>query len=212
MAITQAHSRMVSDVDAGSTYLTSSSIGTSAPLNVGTSANNVVQLDGTAKLPAVDGSALTNVSAGKVLQVVNASIGTVLTGTTAMPNDNTIPQNTEGDEILTASITPANASNKLLIEFSTIAGGSAATWIGGALFQDSTANAIAATANYCPAAGGACALPFSHYMTAGTASATTFKIRIGIQGSGTVTINGNGGNQTMGGVGATTLTITEIAA
>ena len=61
-------------------------------------------------------------------------------------------------------------------------------------------------------AGGACALPFSHYMTAGTASATTFKIRIGIQGSGTVTINGNGGNQTMGGVGATTLTITEIAA
>lgn len=28
----------------------------------------------------------------------------------------------------------------------------------------------------------------------------------------TVTINGNGGNQTMGGVGATTLTITEIAA
>ncbi len=213
MAITQTHSRMVSDLDAGSTYLTSSSIGTSAPLDVGTSANNVVQLDGTAKLPAVDGSALTNIGGGgKVLQVVNASIGTVLTGTTAMPNDNTIPQNTEGDEILTASITPANASNKLLIEFSTIAGGSSATWIAGALFQDSTANAIAATANYCPVGGGACALPFSHYMTAGTTSATTFKIRIGIQGSGTVTINGNGGSQTMGGVGATTLTITEIAA
>ena len=153
MAITQAHSRMVSDLDAGSTYLTSSSIGTSAPLDVGTSANNVVQLDGTAKLPAVDGSALTNVSAGKVLQVVNASIGTVLTGTTAMPNDNTIPQNDEGDEILTASITPSNTANKLLIEFSTIAGGSSATWIAGALFQDSTANAIAATANYCPDGG-----------------------------------------------------------
>ena len=38
-------------------------LGTAAALDVGTSANNVVQLDGTAKLPAVDGSQLTNVSA-----------------------------------------------------------------------------------------------------------------------------------------------------
>lgn len=39
------------------------SLGTAATLNVGTSANNVVQLDGTAKLPAVDGSQLTNLPA-----------------------------------------------------------------------------------------------------------------------------------------------------
>lgn len=35
-------------------------LGTAATLDVGTSASNVVQLDGTAKLPAVDGSQLTN--------------------------------------------------------------------------------------------------------------------------------------------------------
>src|SRR6056300_731145 len=35
-------------------------LGTAATLNVGTSANNVVQLDGSAQLPAVDGSNLTN--------------------------------------------------------------------------------------------------------------------------------------------------------
>ncbi len=35
-------------------------LGTAAVLNVGTGASNVVQLDGSAKLPAVDGSALTN--------------------------------------------------------------------------------------------------------------------------------------------------------
>jgi hypothetical protein len=40
-----------------------SDLGTSASLDVGTSANNVVQLDGSAKLPAVDGSALTGISA-----------------------------------------------------------------------------------------------------------------------------------------------------
>ena len=38
-------------------------LGTAATLNVGTSASNVVQLDGTAKLPAVDGSQLTNIDA-----------------------------------------------------------------------------------------------------------------------------------------------------
>ena len=38
-------------------------LGTAATLNVGTSANNIVQLDGTAKLPAVDGSQLTNIDA-----------------------------------------------------------------------------------------------------------------------------------------------------
>lgn len=49
-------------------------LGTAAVLNVGTSANNVVQLDGSAKLPAVDGSALTNLpggtAAGSTTQVI----------------------------------------------------------------------------------------------------------------------------------------------
>ena len=39
-------------------------LGTAAALNVGTSALNVVQLDASAKLPAVDGSALTNLPSG----------------------------------------------------------------------------------------------------------------------------------------------------
>ncbi len=39
-------------------------LGTAAALDVGTNANNVVQLDGTGKLPAVDGSQLTNLPPG----------------------------------------------------------------------------------------------------------------------------------------------------
>jgi hypothetical protein len=39
-----------------------SGLGTAATADTGTSANNVVQLDGTAKLPAVDGSQLTGIS------------------------------------------------------------------------------------------------------------------------------------------------------
>jgi hypothetical protein len=41
-------------------------LGTAASQDVGTSASNVVQLDGTAKLPAVDGSQLTNLPGGSV--------------------------------------------------------------------------------------------------------------------------------------------------
>jgi hypothetical protein len=45
-------------------YALESSLGTAAAQNVGTSAGNVVQLDGSGKLPAVDGSQLTNLPSG----------------------------------------------------------------------------------------------------------------------------------------------------
>lgn len=45
---------------------TALALGTAAIYNVGTSANNVVQLDGSARLPAVDGSQLTGISGGSV--------------------------------------------------------------------------------------------------------------------------------------------------
>lgn len=51
------------DAAAGRTAL---GLGTAATLNVGTGANNVVQLDGSARLPAVDGSQLTNLPGGAV--------------------------------------------------------------------------------------------------------------------------------------------------
>jgi hypothetical protein len=50
---------LVDDVDAAAAR-TTLGLGTAATKDTGTSANNVVQLDGTAKLPAVDGSLLTN--------------------------------------------------------------------------------------------------------------------------------------------------------
>lgn len=59
-------SNNLSDLNSASAARTNLGLGTAATQNVGTSASNVVQLDGTAKLPAVDGSQLTNLSAGSV--------------------------------------------------------------------------------------------------------------------------------------------------
>ena len=53
----------LSDLASASTARTNLGLGTAATLTAGTSANNAVQLDSNAKLPAVDGSQLTNLPA-----------------------------------------------------------------------------------------------------------------------------------------------------
>lgn len=51
----------LSDLASASTARTNLGLGTAATLDVGTSANNIVQLNGSAQLPAVDGSLLTGI-------------------------------------------------------------------------------------------------------------------------------------------------------
>jgi len=152
---------------------------------------------------------------GKIVQIVNVTDSTTATGTTLVPPDNTIPQNTEGTEFMTLAITPTNASNKLLIQV-VIVGSlnitNNATMT--ALFQDSTANALAATMQAARQADVANTTAFNHYMTAGTTNATTFKVRAGPYFSGTYRFNGMASSaaQLFGGVSSSSITITEIEA
>ena len=150
-------------------------------------------------------------NAGQVLQVVNFQTGERATGTTLIPLDDTIPQNTEGTEFMTLAITPTSATSKLLIEVSAVFYTNPSAWIIGALFQDATANALAASYFYEPNNGAGKELTLRHYMTAGTTSATTFKFRAGPQASATVVLNGDASARYLGGVAASSITITEIA-
>ena len=77
-------------------------LGTAAALDVGTGANNIVQLDSSGNLPAVDGSSLTGV--GKVLQVVHANSTSKITASTQT-----------WTTAVSASITPSSTSSKILI-------------------------------------------------------------------------------------------------
>ena len=151
---------------------------------------------------------ITPQTAGKVQQIVNVQTGAVATGTTVMPSDDSIPQNTEGNEYMTLAITPTSATNKLVIEVLFNGQSSAAGGFMCALFQDSTAGALAAswvqqtTRNQ---------MNLRHFMAAGTTSATTFKIRAGCEAGGTTTFNGYLSNRKMGGVFASSITITEYS-
>ena len=149
---------------------------------------------------------------GELIQWVNTQTGAVATGTTIMPADNTIPQNTEGDEYMTLAITPTSAINILLIDVVINLGfvptaGNEILQI--ALFQDATASAIASALGYSLDNGLDC-VKFRHKMTAGTTSATTFKVRAGNSIAGTITFNGESGGALHGGVLASSITIMEV--
>ena len=156
------------------------------------------------------GAAPTFAAGGKVIQVVNTQTGAVATGTTTLNDDDTIPQNTEANEFMTLAITPTSASNKLVIEVILHGAHTAADSHTVALFQDSTANALACI-TYVVSANWTAANTFNHYMTSGTTSSTTFKVRAGSSAAGTFTLNGVSSGRTRGGVVASSITITEIA-
>ncbi len=168
------------------------------------------ELDVVSGVASAAASAAAAKQTGDVVQVVNTQTGAVSTGTTTMPNDDTIPQNTEGNEYMTATITPASASNVLLITVVLHLASSVAQNMSAALFQDSTANALAAAHQFVGASGSAFNVTFTHRMVAGTTSATTFKVRAGGNNAGTTTFNGVSGTRVLGGVLASSITITEI--
>lgn len=156
---------------------------------------------------------LTSKSPGVMVQKARTDDGAVATGTTTIPLDDTVPQNTEGDQYLSQAITPEATSNKLHIRAQLLVSSSIAAHFIAALFQDSTAGALKAVTTfnaYQTGSGGAVILTIDHWMDAGTTSATTFKVRAGANAAGTTTYNGLGSARYLGGVMNSFIEITEF--
>jgi hypothetical protein len=198
---------MVSDVDAGSTYLTGT---------IGTAANNIVQLDGTAKLPAVDGSQLTGISTGggKVVARYYAENATYGNTATAIPADDTKPQITEGVEILTVTTGTLSAStNRLRITYggcftSNTVGAACAA----AVFDGAT-DALHAVVSY-PTSSNSYEYPLNgvYEYAPGATTAKTISIRYGANSSYVMYVNGQSSSRFYGGSSAWTLVVEEIEA
>ena len=140
-------------------------------------------------------------------------ISAVASGTTQMPYDDTIPQNTEGDEYMSATVTPTNASNTLIIiatiNYSNSSGAAACC---AALFQDSTAGSLNAVGGNISGGSIPGQMMITHKMTAGTTSATTFKVRAGPNAAQTFTFNGASGARKFGGVMGSSILVYEVKA
>lgn len=150
---------------------------------------------------------------GKVLQQVNTQTGAVATGTTIFPEDDTIPQNTEGDEFMTLSITPKSATSTINIEAHVFYSCTASTRAGLGIFKDSDADALAFTSNFIKDLTSMGNMQAFYSETSGNTTARTYKIRCGnIQTAGTFTFNGQGGVRKFGGTVLSTIRILEIEA
>ena len=147
-----------------------------------------------------------------VVQIVRTDDGEVTTGTTLFVYDDTIPQNDEGAEFITVTITPKDAENKLIVEGKLhFANSNTTNSIFAALFKDSDADAIATSfGSRNNIANTVVEVGINHTLTAGTTSSITFKIRAGSNLAGTVTFNGASGSRLFGGTLASYIQVTEV--
>ena len=153
-------------------------------------------------------------TSGGSIQQVNAQTGAVDTSTTQIPFDDTKPQqSTEGKLIsaLNVTITPKNTNNRLHFSGQIHLANSLAAYATAAIYQDSTEDAIAVFKTY-DDLNVIHTVPIDHWMTAGTTSATTFKVHYGPSTSVTTTLNGVSGARRYGGVLISTLTVKEYKA
>lgn len=155
-------------------------------------------------------SAWATLKSGMIINRVYAEYATNADITAVIPLDDTIPQISEGTEIVTASITPKKTTSRIRVRFDAFGAGNAQNIIA-ALFQDAIANALRAVA--ITAAGTSSpqviSLVFEH--SPATTSSVTYRIRVG-SASGTVRLNGGSLARFFGGVAAATLVLEEIQA
>jgi len=154
-------------------------------------------------------------SGGCLIQQTYNSTSSYVQINAATPNDNTIPQKTEGKEVITVSITPKSSTNILLIEASSWFSGSMSSndEVNASFFQDDTSDAISAI-RFSYGTGVDRCFVLRHRMVAGTTSSTTFKLRVGTATAQSATaVNGKSTPSSMfGGASSCIITVQEYKA
>jgi hypothetical protein len=149
---------------------------------------------------------------GSVIQVVSQQFSSLATGTGIIPADDTIPQISEGFEVMNLSITPKSATSILRVD--AVFTGAYNVSHGNmvlAVFRDATADALGAV-NFGHSASFGKTYGLTVVATSGSLNLTTFRVRTGSTDGSTVTFNGSDSARKFGGKAGSSITITEIAA
>lgn len=134
----------------------------------------------------------------------SASISAVI------PLDDTIPDVSEGTEIISATFTPASASNRIRFRFQGMASTNIASAATVALFVNSVSAAIAASGVYIASANQSYPLVLEYEAAAVSATAKVYTVRVGPAAGTVLSMNSGSGGRLYGGVARSTLTIDEI--
>lgn len=181
-------------------------------LKVNTSAVQTTVTDDDAKVPT-GGAVVDYVAANAcVVQYKYAEYTANTDLTTVIPYDDTIPQVTEGTQVLSVTITPKSASSKIIIRGAlTGAVGTAAQALCMAVFVNGGANAIFASSTIMGGANYTACIPFEFEHAPGSTSAQTYTVRVG-PSSGTARLNGTSSVRRFGGISKCTLIAEERVA
>ena len=145
--------------------------------------------------------------AGTVLNAkfYDSSVEFVITN--VIPLDPTIPQNGEGQQIISGTITPTKTTSKILGIVSLNGDGSGSSTVVAA-FRNLVADAISST--WVQDIQNSSLVAFQFIDTPATTSSVTYTIRCGPGSSGTIYINRNNSGSLLGGSNKITLTLLEI--
>jgi len=145
-----------------------------------------------------------------VRQIKVAQSATRITYTTAIPVDDTVPQNTEGEQAMYVYITPKRADSLLIVEVSLWGGcGNRAGTV--ALFKGAEASARASATKYVRN-GEMEHFHLTYVMTAGTTSQILFTVRVGAQDTTGFAVNWNWNSLIGGGTTISSIKVTEVRA
>jgi len=145
--------------------------------------------------------------------IIGSIVGTYTANTTlsvATPADDSIPQSTEGTQIISVLYTPRSASSTLLVRFDGQVSSDGTNHVIGAMFKNADSSAFSAQDVFIPAANARVAMGFTGSFAPGSTSAQTIAVRIG-SNAGNSALNGSPGGRVMGGVSIATLRVDEIA-
>lgn len=150
-----------------------------------------------------------------VIDRAYAEYTTFSTTSAVIPIDDTIPQDTEGSQILSVSLTPKSVTSRFRIRAevpcSTVTAAAAAVV---AIFRNGSADAIAANWRFDAPGYGGSVIASCEYVP-GTISAVTITVRAGVSTTGSgqsIAFNGVGVGRILGGSSRATLIVEELKA
>jgi hypothetical protein len=152
-------------------------------------------------------------STAVILQVLSTTYSTYTNLNVAIPSDDTLPQSTEGVQVLSQAITMANSTNKVLAFVHIWGGNNVSSFIIAALFRGTTcikASSVGSTtATEIPEE-----LSMIYLDSPGASGVQTYSVRVGPEAvaANTCVLNGDLTTHLFGTAGMSTLTLMEIAA